>query len=332
MLEGSEMTGRSILITGGNTGLGAHTAQTLAQRGWTVVIACRNTPSGQQTAQHIHALTGAEVHVLKLDLSDLHDISRHATELKTRLDSAQLPPLHAIIANAGLQHDSAQERTAQGFESTFGVNHLGHVHLIQQLFPALQEPGQIILVSSGTHNPAQQDFMAFPAPYDQSARALAFPDQFPLPARNDADAGKRRYSTSKLANVQTALHLARKFQQEGRQITVQAFDPGMMPGTNLARQYPPFLRWGWHHLMPVFTRTHAATVSTPPRSGAHLAALLEPPFSTQTGLYFRQGGRHHQPFSEPPSALAQDAAKAAHLWQDSLNLIAEALQTGPHRS
>lgn len=324
------MLNRTVLVTGGNAGLGAAVAGQLAARGWTVVIACRHPASGENAAQRIQAsfrsaTSGVRPHVLPLDLSDLRQVSHHAAQLKHLLQTGQLPPLHAIIANAGIQHASDQERTAQGFESTFGVNHLGHVHLVHELLPALQEPGQIIFVSSGTHNPDQPDFMVFPPPYDQSARALAFPEQFPLPARTPAEAGKRRYATSKLANVQTALHLARQFQREGRQITVQAFDPGMMPGTGLARQYPAPLQWAWHRALPLLARWQPEQLSTPGRSAAHLAALLYPPFDTQTGLYFRQGGHRAQPIAGPPSALAQDEAKAAHLWHDSLQLIGEAL-------
>lgn len=320
---------RSVLITGGNTGLGGQAALTLAHRGWTVLMTARTVHSGEVAASRLRlAVPGTQVVPLLLDLGDLRSVDALVQQVQA---GGTWPPLHAIIANAGIQHVSARKRTAQGFEATFGVNHLGHVHLIRGLLDTLHEPGQVVFVSSGTHDPATQRAMPFPAPYDARAEVLAFPDRFPLPARSDVEAGRRRYAASKLANTQTAFHLARLMQSQGRHITVNAFDPGLMPGSGsrLARGYRAPERLIWNHVLPLLTHVNPAEVSTVQRSGTHLAALLEAPYRDMTGTYFRQGGRSPSPVVGHASATARDAAKAHALWNDSLVLLDQtAVQAG----
>src|SRR5262249_3303476 len=139
---------------------------------------------------------------------------------------ASLPPLHAVVCNAGLQVVSGIERTADGVETTFGVNHLGHFALVQGLLDVLARPARIVVVSSGTHDPTKPRGM--PPPRYPSAAALAHPAE-----SADVD-GRRRYTTSKLCNVLYAYELDRRL---GDDVTVNAFDPGLMPGSGLARDY-----------------------------------------------------------------------------------------------
>ncbi|PNY81491.1 SDR family NAD(P)-dependent oxidoreductase [Deinococcus koreensis] len=311
---------RSVLVTGGNTGLGAAAAHELARRGWAVLLTARSPAAGEAAAGRIRAAApGAQVWALPLDLAELRSVDTLLAQLWA--SDVPWPPLHALIANAGVQHVSARERTAQGFEGTFGVNHLGHVQLLRGLLAGpLREPGQIVLVGSGTHDGQARHLLPFPPPYDLKAHELADPTRFPQPAGSEVEDARRRYAASKLANTQTAFHLARDLTAAGRRLRVSAFDPGLMPGSGLAREYAPLQRLLWHRALPLLARLAPGSASTVERSGRHLAALLDMP-EAQGGGYYVQGGRGAGPRSGHASALARDEARARALWEDSLALL-----------
>jgi NAD(P)-dependent dehydrogenase (short-subunit alcohol dehydrogenase family) len=150
--------------------------------------------------------------------------------------TAALPPVHAVVCNAGLQVVSGSEKTAEGVEMTFGVNHLGHFALVQGLLDVLARPARIVVVSGGTHDPGK--FTGMPAPDYTRAAALAEPT-----TTTDGAEGRRRYTTSKLCNVLFAYELDRRLGHGAQGITVTAFDPGLMPGSGLARDYSAVGRW-----------------------------------------------------------------------------------------
>lgn len=110
----------------------------------------------------------------------------------------------------------------------------------------------------------------------------------------------------------------------GRGVTVNVFDPGLMPGTGLTRGYGGPVRWLWAHVLPVLAWLQPDFASPPARSGAHLAQLVtEPEYEAVTGTYFEQGGRHTAPRIGKASALAQDSAMARELWLETLALLPE---------
>ncbi|GAB3668102.1 protochlorophyllide reductase [Actinocorallia lasiicapitis] len=288
---------RSVLITGGTGGLGHRTARILAAAGLRVVITGRDPEAVRRKA----AAIGEGVTGLALDLGSLADVRRFAEGL---------PALQAVVCNAGVQTVSGEAVSADGFEQTFAVNHLAHFLLVRELLPRLAAPARIVLVASDTHDPAKRTGM--PAPVYTSALALATPG-------GDADAsaslaGRRRYTTSKLCNVLTAYELARRIGDTG--ITVNAFDPGLMPGTGLARDYPAFQAFAWRYLLPAATLLPGLNVHTPGRSARALARLVtDPALAGTTGAYFSGTRRIRS------SADSYDPAKAADLWETSERLI-----------
>ncbi|WP_102126870.1 SDR family NAD(P)-dependent oxidoreductase [Deinococcus planocerae] len=310
---------RTALITGGNTGLGEQAALHLARLGWTVVLACRSVGTGEAAAGRLRTqVSGAAIGVLPLDLGDLDSVRR----LAEGWAGDAFPPLRAVVANAGIQYPHPHARTAQGFEATFGVNHLGHLLLLDLLLPHLAEPARVVFVGSGTHDPRQGG--GYPPPYDASARALAFPDQVAQAPEPEWRAGMRRYASSKLANAQTAFHLSRLFRSQGRRITVNVFDPGLMPGTGLTRGYGGPVQLLWKRVLPVLARLRPDFASTPVRSGDHLAQLVDgEKYQGMTGRYFVQGGRKAGPQLGQASDLARDPAKARLLWEESLVLVGQ---------
>ncbi|CAA9445887.1 MAG: hypothetical protein AVDCRST_MAG64-4538, partial [uncultured Phycisphaerae bacterium] len=127
--------------------------------------------------------------------------------------------------------------------------------------------------------------------------------------------GREAYSTSKLCNLLTATELARRFASAGDAVTSNAFDPGLMPGTGLARDANRVQRFAWHYVLPVLTVLPG--VRSTAASGRHLARLIDDPtLDDVTGRYFA-GGREKQ-----PSAAARDPTTASTLWRESAELVA----------
>ena len=228
---------KTFIITGGNTGLGFQCASALsADRSNVVVLGCRDVTLAEAAAEKLR-LKGRQVEVLPLDLADQSSIHSFVDKFRARA----FPPLAGLVCNAGGQSVAAPTRTAEGYKTTFAVNHLGHYLLARLLLPDLAPGARITFVASNVHDPKQKTGM--PAPRYETAETLAHD------FKSGADAGKRRYTTSKLCNVYTtyelARHLAASTDQRLQSIRINAFDPGMMPGTGLAHTYPPVIRFAW---------------------------------------------------------------------------------------
>jgi len=130
-----DQSGRTVIVTGANSGLGAATARALADRGATVVLACRNVEKGEAAAGTMRG----DVSVRKLDLADLASVRTFAAET-SRVD--------VLVNNAGVMAVPLQ-RTADGFESQIGTNFLGHFALTLQLLPVIAD--RVVTVSSNAH-------------------------------------------------------------------------------------------------------------------------------------------------------------------------------------
>ena len=147
----SELAGRTFLVTGGNTGIGRATAAGLAGRGGRVWIAARSRAKGEAAVAAIKAETGRDsVWFLLLDLADLESVRACAAAFL-----ALGEPLHVLVNNAGV--GGARGLTKQGFELTFGINHLGHFVLTDALLGCLtaSAPARVVTVSSDAHYSAK---------------------------------------------------------------------------------------------------------------------------------------------------------------------------------
>ncbi|MDQ0897665.1 SDR family NAD(P)-dependent oxidoreductase [Paenibacillus sp. V4I7] len=276
---------KTVIITGGNTGLGFEAAKVIAgaSTDWHVVIASRSQNNGDQAAQDLIQTTqNPNVSAMVLDLSSISSVNQFADQFS----KAGLPPLHVIVCNAGTQFAQGTQMTADGIEATFGVNHLGHFMLVRLLLNHLQENGRIVVVSSDTHDFSKKTGM--PAPRYVSPTILADPVESDrlLSNLSDLAKGQVRYTTSKLCNLYFAYELSRQIQQSKRSISVAAFNPGMMPGKGsaLTRDYNPLLRFMWNNIMPLL-RFVRSSVRTTKQSGNDLANLVLRGF-VQSGTYW----------------------------------------------
>ena len=295
-------TNKTVIITGANSGLGFECSKSIANtnKGWHIVIACRNIAKGEEAKNKIISETGYnDITVMELDLASFHSIRNFASQFA----KSSFPPLQGIINNAGMQVMSGLEYTQDGFEKTFGTNHLGHFLLTNLLLDKLVEPARIVIVSSGTHDPDTIDGK-FNKPVFLGAKRLAKPE-----SEKDM-AGMQRYSTSKLANLFFAYELARKLKH--RNITVNAYDPAAVPATNLLNSIKnPFARWSLRASTKIF-KLFGVKISTPEISGGAMARLLlDEKLNNITGKYF-------QILNEKQSSKqSYDKELATELWNDS---------------
>lgn len=150
-----DQTGRTVLVTGGNSGLGFHTCRLLAAAGARVLLASRSAERGEQARSEIvKGLPHAQLEAASLDLADLESVRRCADSLLTGLERLDL-----LVNNAGVMAIPRQE-TVQGFERQFGVNHLGHFALTGALLPILlkTQGSRIVNVSSMAHRSGRMNF------------------------------------------------------------------------------------------------------------------------------------------------------------------------------
>ncbi|MGC1397028.1 SDR family NAD(P)-dependent oxidoreductase [Candidatus Binatus sp.] len=306
------------IVTGANTGLGFECARALVEtHDWHVIIACRSAEKGREAVKRLSAQTGdKKIKAMTLDLASLESVRNFARDYAAEAR----PSLRAIVCNAATQIVTGRTYTKDGFETTFAVNHLGHFLLVNLMLAQMAPPARIVVVGSGTHDPAQTTGM--PPPMYRRARFLARPDEDSKPLDDpNGTAGRRAYTTSKLCNLLFAYELDRRLRAEeaggtnGRSITVNAFDPGLMPGTGLARDYGMMARFAWRFVLPVL-RPFVPNVNSVARSGRSLANIVtDPRLERISGKYF-QGTR-----DVPSSKDSYDPAMATDLWETSASMV-----------
>ncbi len=309
----------TILVTGGNSGIGFECGRKLARERHPIIIASRDRAASAMAVARIKQETGnTDVGEMALDLGSLAAIRDFAKEIEARDVS-----LHAIVCNAGLQTSGKKAvLSADGFERTFAVNHLGHFLLVNLLVRRLaaNTPSRIMIVASGVHDPKLRTGMPHPdiGHFDVLAQTGG-----PKPGAFDA---RVAYVNSKLCNVWFTYELIRRIAAAGltskeRPLSVNAYEPGLVPGSGLAREYPPALRWVWLKVLPGVARV--ATRFTPAinpadKAGEALARLvLDPSLERISGKYFPS----HARWGEAPSSEASyDQTRASALWEASVRM------------
>jgi light-dependent protochlorophyllide reductase len=302
---------KTFIITGGNMGLGYACAKIIAKadKNNNVILACRNAVKAKEAVNLLIKETDNDnITSLELDLSSLES-ARNFVSKFAKLD---YPPLYALVCNAGLTVVDKTHYTKDGFELTFGVNHLGHFLLANLLLEKITESGRIVFVSSGTHDPLQKTGIA--EPVYENARLLAYPNETSQ-NKSAMFIGQRRYTTSKLCNIYCTYELAERIkQQTNKNITVNAFDPGQMPRTGFTRNYPPIMRFVSNNIFPILT-LFRPNVNTVEKSGKALATLVtNPELNSTTGKYF-EGTKEIK-----TSELSYNRENRRNLWKTSVEL------------
>lgn len=204
-----DLTGKTVVVTGGNSGIGYEAALQLARKGARVVLACRNPTRAAEAIGALRAAApAARVEAMDLDLASLASVRRFAESFLGRPG-----PLHLLINNAGLIA-SPRRTTADGFELQLGTNHLGHFALTGLLLERLLATGgaRVVTLSSNAHRMGR----------------IYFDD---LQLERGYDRWKA-YGQSKLANLLFTYELQRRLEAAGRKLLAVACHPGYA-STNL---------------------------------------------------------------------------------------------------
>ena len=271
------MNGKTVLVTGANSGIGLATAKGLAKMGARVVMLCRNPQKGQAAQREIIDTTSNhDVHLICADLSVQADIHAAAAEFIERFDR-----LDVLINNAAIIPPS-RELTKDGIETQFAVNHLSYFLITHLLLDVLKAsaPSRIVNVSSNLHSAGHFDASNVEA------------------AKGYGVAGVSQYNNTKLFNMLFTFELARRLQ--GTDVTVNALHPGVI-GTNLTRALPRPLNALYRMVMPK------------PESGARTSVYLasSPDVEGLSGKYWANSA-----VSEP-AAHSQRREDALALWEIS---------------
>jgi NAD(P)-dependent dehydrogenase (short-subunit alcohol dehydrogenase family) len=200
----SDQSGKTVIITGANTGIGFETAKSLYEKGAHVILACRDIIKAKSAIDKIakQSDTG-KIEAAVLDLSSLSSVSRFAHAFREKGI-----PLHLLINNAGIMNPPLTF-TAEGFESQYGVNFLGHFALSAHLYPLLakEEGARIVTLTSLAYTYGIIDF--------DNLRSEKSYDAF------------REYCQSKLANILFTLELQRRILSKGDKVLSVAAHPGV---------------------------------------------------------------------------------------------------------
>ncbi|MDF2639726.1 MAG: family NAD(P)-dependent oxidoreductase [Novosphingobium lindaniclasticum] len=281
--------GKCFLVTGANTGIGYEAARVLAARGARVLMACRSEEKARLAMEHIRMdVPGANLAFVPLDQADLFSV-RECAERVVRDE----PRLDVLINNAGVMVPPL-ERTVQGHELQFGVNHLAPFALTGLLLPKLSEtPGaRVVITASLAHVRGRIDWDDLDARRSYRAR--------------------QRYADSKLANLLHLLELDRRLRAAGSPVRAMACHPGIA-ATELGRN-----SLGFRLLFPV-----AGLVLNSAEQGAWptLQAAADP--SAGPGAYY--GPQRFLGLSGPSApakrkATARDPQAARRLWEVSVQM------------
>lgn len=203
--------GRTVLITGANSGLGLHCSQVLATRGARVLMACRDPERGREAQQRVAADAEVEPELVELDLADLTSVRKAADQVRERTGDE----LDVLLNNAGVMGPPLGA-TKDGFELQIGTNHLGHAALTWLLMPALRDrpDPRVVTLSSIAHRGGSLDL-----------------DDLNFHRRRYSPS--RAYAQSKLANLLFGFELDRRARRAGLPLRSIVAHPGMS-GTELA--------------------------------------------------------------------------------------------------
>jgi protochlorophyllide reductase len=296
-----DQTGRTVVVTGANSGLGLRSAEALARRGAAVVLACRDVGRAEAARAGVAAAaTGPAPTVVVLDLADLASVRKAADEIAERCGR-----IDVLMNNAGVMAPPLQ-RTADGFEMQFGTNHLGHFALTGLLLPALlrAEGPRVVTTSSLMHRRSDDrwdDPNAELRPYERWTA----------------------YGRSKLANLLFMRELARGARDAGRDLVSVAAHPGYA-ATHLQRTTARHTG-GWlvSHVAGAMVAVGSRVVAQSDAAGAlpQLYAATMP--DVASGDYFGPGGPFEvrgAPARVGMARAARDDTAARRLWALSEDL------------
>lgn len=294
VLHGRDLTGKTALVTGANSGIGFETARSLAKHGCSVIFACRNIPAAQAAIEKIKEekqSVGDACEALHLDLTSLKSVVEFSNVVKSKHTK-----LDMVILNAGV-FGLPFSKTVDGYETQFQVNHLSQFYLMLLLHPLLVTGSRVVIVSSESHRFA-----------NLSLENLT--PSFLSPDSSSKYWDMTAYNNSKLCNILFARQVSKNWQTQG--ISVFSLHPGNLVSSSLSRN------WWLYRLFFAVVRPFTKSLQQAASTTIFCATALE--LVGVTGVYFNNCFRCQESESAQSDELAQG------LWDVSLEMVKNVLE------
>ncbi|MDX2215619.1 MAG: protochlorophyllide reductase [Oculatellaceae cyanobacterium bins.114] len=303
----------TVIITGASSGVGLQAARALAQKGWYVVMACRNLEKAENAATTVGIAKDNYV-ILPIDTASLESVRQFVEKFRSMGRS-----LDALVCNAAIYMPLIKEPlwSPEGYELTMATNHLGHFLLCNLMLEDLkkssaQEP-RLVILGTVTHNPDELGGKIPPRPDLGNLEGFAAGFKAPITM---ADGKKfepvKAYKDSKVCNVLTMRELHRRY-HDSTPITFTSLYPGCVATTALFRNHYPLFQ----KIFPLFQRYVTGGFVSEELAGDRVAEVVADPAYNQSGAYYSWGNRQKKDgksFVRQVSPQARDDEKAKQMW------------------
>lgn len=308
------------IVTGASSGVGLHTTRALIDKGWHVIMACRDLGKADGAAKSLN-LPEVSYELTHLDLSDLSSVRMFHAAFR-----AQGRVLDALVCNAATYLPQLKEplRSPDGYEISVATNYLGHFLLANLMLEDLQNASAPRLVTLGTVTANSEEFggrIPIPAPADLGD-FQGMKDGFEAPiAMIDGKPFKpgKAYKDGKLCTMMMSRELHARY-NASTGIVFSTLYPGCVAETPLFRNAPKLFQ----KVFPWFQKTITKGYVSQPLSGERVAQVVADPAFAQSGIHWSWGNRQHKgrkAFAQSLSSKASDAARSRELWDLSAGLV-----------
>lgn len=270
MTESDIASRPTVVITGPTSGIGARMLQSLVSHPSqpSIVLMGRDADALDRAMAQVQS-KGLRAHRVHVDLSDLVSVRTAIEEVAAGQQAGDIDKVDVSLLNAGAQFATASRTGAQGYELTFTVNVISQHLLLRGLEPFLAPAAHTIVMGSSTHRGKRASFNLVPDPEWRVPFELARAEASVADARVSREQGGVAYASSKLALVTLSHDWATRLASAGKRLNV--YDPGLVPGTGLGKDLPPYMYWVWRNMMPLMRVLPGA--SSPANSGSRAVQL-----------------------------------------------------------
>jgi protochlorophyllide reductase len=310
----------TVVITGASSGVGLYAAKALSQRGWHVVMACRDLAKAEKAAQTV-GMSQDSYTLMHIDLASLESVRQFVKDFRASGKS-----LDALVCNAAIYMPLLKEplRSPEGFELSVATNHLGHFLLCNLMLEDLKQSSssdpRLVILGTVTHNPDELGGKIPPRPDLGNLDGFAAGFKEPI---SMIDGKKfepvKAYKDSKVCNVLTMRELHRRY-HESTGITFTSLYPGCVAETPLFRNHYPLFQ----KLFPKFQKYITGGYVSQDLAGERVAMVVADPEYKQSGAYWSWGNRQKKngkSFVQKVSPQARDDEKGDRMWELSAKLV-----------